>query len=138
MQTDLTRDNGWDCISSSEWQFLSLISLDDKWSAFSFRLAGAEPVKVRRTLRDTSSEIQPENPYIDTVNRKITLPEDLAEVLAQNEKAALFYEKLSFTNRREYVVWITEAKRAETRQKRLEQTIEKLLAGLKNPPAKAI
>ncbi|WP_378015876.1 YdeI/OmpD-associated family protein [Adhaeribacter terreus] len=135
IQSDLTRDKGWDSVSPEEWQYLNLISLDEKWSAFSFRLAGDKPTKVRRALRDTSIEtvIKPEKPYIDTVNRVVNLPEDLAQALAENKEAFVFFEKLSFTNQKEYVTWVTGAKREETREKRVLETIAKLDKGLKNP-----
>jgi hypothetical protein len=135
IQTDLTRDKGWDSVSPEEWQYLNLISLDDKWSAFSFRKAGDKPTKVRRALRDRSAEtvIKPDNLYIDTVNRVVNLPEDLAQALAENKEAFVFFETLSFTNRREYVHWVTSAKRTETREKRVLETVAKLDKGLKNP-----
>ncbi|KAA9340839.1 YdeI/OmpD-associated family protein [Adhaeribacter soli] len=138
IQTDLTRDKGWESMPETIWQPLSLISLDEKWSAFSFRLAGDKPVKGRRSLRETPSEPMAANPFIDSVKRVITLPEDLAEAFAQNETAAGNYEKLSFTNRKEYVVWVTEAKRPETRQTRVQETVKKLEQGLKNPREKAL
>ena len=135
MQTDLTRDKGWESVPTIDWQFLNLISLDEKWSAFSFRRAGIKETKVRRALRDPEIEnvIKPENPYIDTVNRVVNLPEDLLQALAENKEALVFFEKLSFTNRREYVHWVTSAKREETRQKRVLETVAKLDQGLKNP-----
>lgn len=135
MQTDLTRDKGWESVPTSDWQFLNLISLDEKWSAFSFRRAGGQETKVRRALRDPGIEttLKPENPYIDTVNRVVNLPEDLAQALAENKEALVFFEKLSFTNRREYVHWVTSAKREETRQKRVLETVAKLDQQLKNP-----
>jgi hypothetical protein len=138
IQTDLTRDKGWDSMPETIWQPLSLISLDEKWSAFSFRLAGDKPVQGRRSLRETPSEPVAVNPFIDPVKRVITLPDDLAEAFAQNETAAGNYEKLSFTNRKEYVVWVTEAKRPETRQNRVQETVKKLELGLKNPREKAL
>ena len=124
--------------AAPEWQFLNLIALDENWSAFSFRRAGDKETKVRRALRDRAVEdvIKPENPYIDTVNRVVNLPEDLAQALAENKEALVFFEKLSFTNRREYVHWITSAKREETRQKRVLETVTKLDQGLKNPMEK--
>jgi len=137
IQTDLTRDKGWESVSPEEWQFLNLISLDETWSAFSFRKAGDKPTKPRRALRDATktdaAELKPENPYIDTVNKVVNLPEDLAQVLAENKEALVFFEKLSFSNRREYVHWITSAKREETRQKRIIETVSKLDQGLRNP-----
>ena len=44
-----------------------------------------------------------------------------------------FFETLSFTNKKEYVEWIVTAKREETRNNRIEGTIERLLKGWKNP-----
>ena len=138
IQTDLTRDRGWDSVPTDKWQFLNLISLDAKWSAFSFRRVGDKDTKVRRALRNHAEEetLKPENPYIDTVNRVVNLPEDLAQALAENKEALVFFEKLSFTNRREYVHWVTSAKREETRQKRVLETVAKLDQGLKNPMEK--
>jgi uncharacterized protein YdeI (YjbR/CyaY-like superfamily) len=43
------------------------------------------------------------------------------------------FEKLSYTNRKEYCRWLTGAKREETRQMRLEKSIEMLKAGIKTP-----
>ena len=140
MQTDLTRDKGWESFDLTEWQYLNLVSLDDKWSAFSFRRAGDKPTNIRRALRETAADaaIKPENPYIDTVNRIVNLPEDLGQALAENKEALVFFETLSFTNRKEYVQWVTSAKREETRQSRVLETIAKLDQGLKNPRDKAV
>ncbi|HWU52682.1 MAG TPA: YdeI/OmpD-associated family protein [Tahibacter sp.] len=57
------------------------------------------------------------------------VPEDLAAALKKNRKAAATFEAFSPTNRRDYVEWISEAKRAETRAKRLAQAIEWLSEG---------
>ena len=135
MQTDLTRDKGWESISPTDWQFLKLISLDDKWSAFSYRRASEQPTRMRRALRENATENAPKtaNPYIDTENRLILLPEDLGQALAENKNALVFFETLSFTNRKEYVNWVLSAKREETRQKRVLETVAKLEQKLKNP-----
>jgi uncharacterized protein YdeI (YjbR/CyaY-like superfamily) len=60
----------------------------------------------------------------------------LNKAFSKNQKAKTFFDTLSFTNRKEYAVWITSARKEETREKRLQETIKKLLAGLKNPSAK--
>ena len=46
MQTDLTRDKGWDSLLSEtkKLTWVSLISFDDNWSAFGFRAGGATTV----------------------------------------------------------------------------------------------
>ncbi|RZU48478.1 uncharacterized protein DUF1905 [Krasilnikovia cinnamomea] len=61
--------------------------------------------------------------------RVLTVPDDLATALAGDEAAAAAFERLSFSHRREYVEWITEAKRAETRARRVAQTLERLRTG---------
>ncbi|MFT4024223.1 MAG: YdeI/OmpD-associated family protein [Flavihumibacter sp.] len=75
---------------------------------------------------------------VDHKARTVKAPEDLEKLLQlkKNKKAADFFNKLSFTNKKEYVVWITTAKREDTRQHRLQQTVEKLTAGKKNPSEK--
>jgi uncharacterized protein YdeI (YjbR/CyaY-like superfamily) len=55
------------------------------------------------------------------------VPDDLAEALAHNDPARAAFERLSFSHRREYVRSITEAKRPETRARRIELTIERLV-----------
>lgn len=44
-----------------------------------------------------------------------------------------FFEGLSFTHRKEYCRWISEAKKEETRLKRLEKAVESLRKGVKTP-----
>jgi hypothetical protein len=44
-----------------------------------------------------------------------------------------FFESLSYTHRKEYCRWITEAKKEETRARRLEKAIEMLKQGIRTP-----
>ena len=59
------------------------------------------------------------------------VPDDLAALLRKNQKAAKTFAGFSPSHRREYLEWITEAKREETRQKRLATTLEWLAEGKK-------
>lgn len=72
----------------------------------------------------------------DTEERMIEIPNELEKLFVRNKTAYKFFQSLSYTNRKEYVQWITSAKRTETRQNRLSLTIEKLKAGRKNPTEK--
>jgi antitoxin component of MazEF toxin-antitoxin module len=63
----------------------------------------------------------------DDTPREVKVPDDLAEALRRNEAARAVFEGLSFSHRREYVESITEAKRPETRARRVERTIQALL-----------
>ncbi len=69
----------------------------------------------------------------DKDERGIDIPADLKKVFRENPEAINYFITLSYTNRKEYVKWITNAKRQETREKRLEKIIELLLKKRKNP-----
>jgi hypothetical protein len=73
---------------------------------------------------------------LDTEERTVEIPEALALLLEENPTAKLFFDTLSFSNRKEYAVWIRDAKREETRVNRLTATLEKLHSGKKNPAEK--
>ncbi len=66
-----------------------------------------------------------------TPKPELPVPDDLAARLAGNPGARAAFDGFAPSHRREYIEWITEAKREETRAKRLEQTIEWLLQGKK-------
>jgi len=62
---------------------------------------------------------------------KIALPDDFATALAGNSGAKTMLDNLAPSHRREYLEWITEAKREETRAKRIAQAVEWLAEGKK-------
>ncbi|MBF6024659.1 YdeI/OmpD-associated family protein [Lysobacter niastensis] len=59
----------------------------------------------------------------------LEVPPDLAAALAKNAKANATFEGFAPSYRRDYIEWITEAKREDTRKRRLEQTVEWLAEG---------
>jgi uncharacterized protein YdeI (YjbR/CyaY-like superfamily) len=61
--------------------------------------------------------------------KKLTAPADLLAALKKHKKAAAAFEAMSQSHKNEYIQWITEAKREETRKKRIETTIEWLTEG---------
>jgi hypothetical protein len=67
----------------------------------------------------------------DTQPRVVVVPGDLQAALGANPEAGAFFEKLSYTHQKEYVQWIEEAKRPETRQTRVVKTIALLKQGKK-------
>ena len=66
---------------------------------------------------------------LDTAPREIEVPPDLAEGLAADPVAAGTFDRLSYTHRRDYVRWITEAKRPETRARRVAGALDRLREG---------
>ncbi len=67
----------------------------------------------------------------DIEPRVIEIPKELSKELKKDKDTKAFFEKLSYTHQREYVMWINEAKREETRQTRVAKTIEMLKKGKK-------
>jgi len=129
LQTDLTRDKGWDnLLKHDELGWISLVSFDDTWSTFGSRL---------KTEADKKREEKPrERPifdYVDPKTKSVRLPDDLADALKKNKKQEGFFNTLSFTNKKEYIEWIITAKREETRIDRVNGTIERLGKQWKNP-----
>ena len=61
--------------------------------------------------------------------KELPVPADLKKVLGTNAKAAATFKNFPPSHRREYIMWITDAKRPETREKRLATTIEWLAEG---------
>jgi Bacteriocin-protection, YdeI or OmpD-Associated/Domain of unknown function (DUF1905) len=68
----------------------------------------------------------------DTAVRDVTLPSDLAEALCEDGPAQSFFESLAYTHRKEWIRWIEEAKKPDTRANRIETTVEALRAGKRN------
>ena len=128
IQTDLTRDKGWDELLKHDMQWISLISFDDTWSAFGMR---------EKTEADKKKEEKPkERPifdYVDPKTKTVKLPDDFAAALKKNKKQEAFFNTLSFTNKKEYIEWIVTAKREETRNERVKGSVERLDKEWKNP-----
>lgn len=64
----------------------------------------------------------------DTAPRQVEVPSDLKRALANNPRAKAAFEKLPYSHRKEYVDWITEAKKPETRAARIDKTVKMCLA----------
>ncbi len=61
--------------------------------------------------------------------RQVPIPADLQQALQAEPAAQAFFSHLSYSHQKEYVRWVEEAKRDETRQVRIQRTIEMLLQG---------
>ena len=68
---------------------------------------------------------------LDEEPRVIEIPAELKKAFKVDKEAKTSFDKLSYTHRREYVMWINEAKREETRQNRIVKAIEMLKKGQK-------
>src|SRR5215470_6843704 len=134
LKTDLGMGE-WDAPKGSGWNPVAMIGLDDTWSSVRFKHSpGLEEARHKRqeeNIVDADGTV-----CVDRINRIVTPPKDLQKLLAKNAKAQAGFEPLAFTHKREYVTWILEAKKPETRTARLTKTVEMLAKGKKNPTDK--
>src|SRR4051812_4537951 len=125
----------WDAAKGSDWNPVAMIGVDDSWSAVRFKYApGLEKARHDRqteTINDADGAV-----CVDRENRTVTAPKDLQKLFSKNAKARTAFDGLSFTNQKEFVVWIIEAKKPETRAARLTKTVDMLSRGRKNPSDK--
>lgn len=130
IQTDLTRDKGWESLQAIKTlAWVAYIAFDDTWTAVAVRIK-TEADKKREANYTPEREIYK---YADSKTKTITLHEALVKAFAKNKKAKEIFDALAFSHRREYVEWIITAKREETIANRVQGTIDMLLKGAKNP-----
>jgi hypothetical protein len=66
---------------------------------------------------------------LDTAPREVTVPADLAAALDETPEAKRFFEGLSYSRKLRYVLQVEGAKKAETRQRRVADTVTRLANG---------
>ncbi len=69
----------------------------------------------------------------DTEERAVVVPPDLAQALKASPAAERSFLQRSYSHRKEHIHWIEEAKRPETRQARIEKTVQVLKLGKNRP-----
>lgn len=62
--------------------------------------------------------------------KPLILPDELIEALASDAKLSEIFDRLNLTSKREFAEHISEAKREETRRKRLQKIIPMIKDGL--------
>ncbi|MFD2999962.1 YdeI/OmpD-associated family protein [Pontibacter toksunensis] len=120
IKANLNRDKGWEALFSLGYSGVRQVAINDTWSALRFK---------HKTERKEASTFGVDMPGIDRKTKTVTVPEDMQQAL---EEAGLLdqFSQLAFTHRKEYVVAVLEAKRPETRAKRIGKTIEQLTQSL--------
>lgn len=70
---------------------------------------------------------------LDTAERTVEVSPELRALFAREPELRAFFESLSYTHRKEYVRWIENAKREETRRARATEAVEMLRNGVEMP-----
>jgi hypothetical protein len=97
------------------------------------RMGGENLIGLARAAREQAGvsigSAYPVQIVADNSERGVELPKDLAVALAGDARARVAFEALAYSHRKEFVRWVSEAKRDTTRAQRIAKTIEMLRAG---------
>ena len=103
------------------------------WRTSVARMGGEFLVGLNRAVREGAGvqagdqvEVELE---LDAAPREVEVPRALADALAADGEAREAFDRLAYTHRKEYARWIEEAKRDETRRRRVAQALEMLRQG---------
>ncbi|MGV3024178.1 YdeI/OmpD-associated family protein [Clostridium thermobutyricum] len=86
---------------------------------------------IRNSLNKTFGDIIDVTIEEDKEERIVEIPKEFKELLEKERKAKEFFETLSYSNKRKYILWITGAKKEETKIKRMNESILKLNSNIK-------
>jgi hypothetical protein len=128
-------------LKMEKWKELDLYKLtpcgsaaiDDTWTGLRIK-----PIDQVKTSGVGNNEIKNNefSEFIDVENKKVTAPPELAALFLRYSEAQIFFDALAYSHKKEYVLWILTAKQEQTKNTRLQKTIEMLLVGKKNPTMK--
>lgn len=103
------------------------------WRTTVTRMGGEFLLGLNRAVREAAGvqagdtvEVDVE---LDAAPREVEVPTELAAALAANPAARDAFDALAYTHRKEYARWIAEAKRDETRERRVSKALEMLRGG---------
>ncbi|MFC0212512.1 YdeI/OmpD-associated family protein [Paenibacillus chartarius] len=134
IKTDISRDAGWETVHAAGWTGVSLVSLDETWSSMRARPVDAIASMTREFEKVTEEgRVVRERPASGTDKpRFVEVPDDFQAALDRSPAAKSLFEAIAYTHKKEYVSWITDAKKAETRESRIAKSIEMLESGKKS------
>lgn len=87
--------------------------------------------EVRKQLGKTFGDEVSVSLMEDKEERMVEIADDIASVFKQNPEAKALFDKMSYTHRKEYIRWIEEAKKPETRENRKVKMVQMILDGKK-------
>ncbi|SEH35321.1 YdeI/OmpD-associated family protein [Chryseobacterium culicis] len=87
--------------------------------------------EIRKQLGKTFGDEVSVSLTEDKEERVVEIADDIASVFNENPEARALFDKMSYTHRKEYIRWIEEAKKPETRENRKIKMIRMILDGKK-------
>jgi hypothetical protein len=103
------------------------------WRTSVARMGAENLLGLNREVR-TAAGVEPGDTVavlieLDREPREVQIPEALATALADDAAARQAFDTLAFTHRKEYARWVADAKRDETRERRVQRALELLRQG---------
>lgn len=87
--------------------------------------------EIRKKLGKTFGDEVSVSLMEDKEERLVEISDDILTVFKENKMAKEIFDKMSYTHRKEYIRWIEEAKKPETRENRKTKMIQMILEGKK-------
>ena len=104
-----------------------------RWPTSVARMGGEFLVGLNRDVRERAGvqagDVVDVHLVLDSAPRELEVPPALAAALAGDPAARAAFDALAYTHRKEYARWIDEAKREETRVRRVAQALQMLREG---------
>jgi len=133
ISSDLDLMRSWDELGNFGLSPCASAAVNETWTALRLKLISEVKPSGMRNDHIKTNEF---GDFIDSETKTVKLPADFQDTLVSQPKALAFFNSLSYTNRKEYVLWILSAKQEKTRQSRIGKSLELLLTDKKNPGAK--
>ena len=136
--SDLNRQCSWDLLIQSGFENVNQVSIDNVWNAIRFKKTevAALPLPVKNGTSVSSVEVIEATSVTTAVEFEKNLvvpPAELEKIFKKHKEAREFFTSLSVAHQNEYVSYLEDSKRGETKQRRLESVVEKLTSR-KNTP----
>jgi uncharacterized protein YdeI (YjbR/CyaY-like superfamily) len=84
---------------------------------------------IKEAVRLNKEGVKVERKPKSAVKKELVIPDYFTKAVSKNKKAIKTFEEFSYSHKKEYVEWITEAKTEETRNSRLKTAVEWLSEG---------
>ncbi|MEI8278970.1 MAG: YdeI/OmpD-associated family protein [Bacteroidota bacterium] len=121
INSHMSRDESWEIAKNVGYAPVTSSAIDNDWTALRFK----KKSHIKNALRNTPIE-QREVEGIDFKNRTVVLPADALKAMKPHNGMVDYFYGLAFTHKKEHLVAIADAKKTETRQRRIEKMIEML------------
>ena len=136
--SDLNRQCSWDLLVQSGFENINLVSIDNVWNAVRFKKTevASLPLPIKNGTSVSSvehKEVTSVTPLVDFDKNLVVPPAELEKIFKKHKEAKEFFTSLSVTHQNEYVSYLEDSKKGETKQRRLESVVEKLTSGKRTP-----